>query len=75
MTLKEAIAAYTARKARCGVEIPGGYCIAADHTGHGHKEKEGCPANDGGSHCYVSVNPDSLDRECVNCGEPEGLYK
>jgi hypothetical protein len=39
-----------------------------------HATQQGCPANDGGNHCYAILEPDWFERECINCGEPEGLY-
>ena len=74
MNLKDAIAAYKARRDRLGVDVPGGTCIAEDHTGHGHASKQGCPANDGGNHCYAILEPDWFPRECINCGELESPH-
>jgi hypothetical protein len=40
MTLQEAIAAYVERREQHGVDIPGGVCIAEDHSDHDNcKEK------------------------------------
>ena len=39
-----------------------------------HATQQGCPANDGGNHCYAILEPGWFERECINCGEPEGLY-